>query len=222
MNKIKKEHFIKLTHFLGTVLGPKYEVVFHVVEKNTVSMAAIANNHISGRTLSSPLTSFAMSLLQDKIYLHKDFISNYKAVADSDKIIRGSTFFIKDNDKLEGFLCINHDTTELVDAISKLMELENFGNIPDILGLDEEFGNKDKNEAINVEKLEQSIEDILNEHLTPLLSKNEKSLSVAQKEHIIGILFDKGIFRIKGAIPIVSKHLNLSEPSVYRYLKKLK
>lgn len=224
MNQAKKEHFIKLTHFLGTVLGPKYEVVFHIVEKNTVSMAAIVNNHISGRTLSSPLTSFAINLLQDKVYLHKDFVSNYKAVADSDKVIKGATFFIKNNDKLEGFICINHDTSELVETISKLIELENLGSFADILGMDDKFGAINSEEQmLSIEKLDQSIEDILQNHLDPeLLVDNKKSLSISQKENIVKLLLDKGIFRIKGAIPIVSKHLNISEPSVYRYLKKLK
>ena len=59
MNNVQKKYFIGLTHFLGNVLGPKYEVVFHSFEKNKASMEAIANSHVSGRTLSSPLSSFA-------------------------------------------------------------------------------------------------------------------------------------------------------------------
>ena len=95
MNNIQKKYFIGLTHFLGNVLGPKYEVVFHSFDKNKAHMEAIANSHVSGRTLSSPLSSFGSSLLQDKVYLDKDFVFNYKAVADSEKVIRGATYFIK-------------------------------------------------------------------------------------------------------------------------------
>ena len=109
MNNVQKKYFIGLTHFLGNVLGPKYEVVFHSFDKNKAHMEAIANSHVSGRTLSSPLSSFGSSLLQDKVYLDKDFVFNYKAVADSEKVIRGATYFIKNGDKLEGILCINHD-----------------------------------------------------------------------------------------------------------------
>ena len=95
MNNVQKKYFIGLTHFLGSVLGPKYEVVFHSFDKNKAHMEAIANSHVSGRTLSSPLSSFASSLLQDKVYLDKDFIFNHKAVADSEKVIRGATYFPK-------------------------------------------------------------------------------------------------------------------------------
>ena len=91
MNNVQKKYFIGLTHFLGNVLGPKYEVVFHSFDKNKAHMEAIANSHVSGRTLSSPLSSFGSSLLQDKVYLDKDFVFNYKAVADSEKVIRGQT-----------------------------------------------------------------------------------------------------------------------------------
>ena len=78
------------------------------------------------------LALFGSSLLQDKVYLDKDFVFNYKAVADSEKVIRGATYFIKNGDKLEGILCINHDTSELVDVMTKLISLENLGNFVNI------------------------------------------------------------------------------------------
>ena len=114
---------------------------------------------------SSPLSSFGSSLLQDKVYLDKDFIFNYKAVADSEKVIRGATYFIKNGDKLEGILC---------------------------------------------------------EYLDFTLLDSDKPLSLRQRENAVQVLFDKGIFNIKGAIPMVAKYLKISEPSVYRYLKAIK
>ena len=222
MNNVQKKYFIGLTHFLGNVLGPKYEVVFHSFDKNKAHMEAIANSHVSGRTLSSPLSSFGSSLLQDKVYLDKDFIFNYKAVADSEKVIRGATYFIKNGDKLEGILCINHDTSELVDVMTKLISLENLGNFVNILGIDAAFAEVEEAEIINKEKLENSIEDILCEYLDFTLLHSDKPLSLRQRENAVQVLFDKGIFNIKGAIPMVAKYLKISEPSVYRYLKAIK
>ena len=49
MNDEQKELFIKLTHFLGQVLGKSYEVVFHIISKKGSYIAAIENSHISGR-----------------------------------------------------------------------------------------------------------------------------------------------------------------------------
>ena len=100
------------------------------------------------------------------MYLDKDFVFNHKAVADSEKVIRGATYFIKNGDKLEGILCINHDTSELVDVMTKLISLENLGNFVNIfLGIDAAFAEVEEAEIINKEKLENSIEDILCEYL---------------------------------------------------------
>ena len=222
MNRLQKKYFIGLTHFLGNVLGPKYEVVFHSFEKNKASMEAIVNSHVSGRNLSSPLSSFASNMLQEKVYLDKDFIFNYKAVADSDKTIRGSTFFIKNGKRLEGILCINHDTSELMDAMTKLISLENLGNFINVLGFDPALDRSDDAGIPNKERVEHSIEDILSEYIDINLLNSEKNLTLRQKENSIRILFDKGVFNIKGAIPMVAKYLKISVPSVYRYLKLIR
>ena len=43
--------------FLGSVLGPDYEVVLQDLSNINHSVIAIENGHISGRTIGSPLTS---------------------------------------------------------------------------------------------------------------------------------------------------------------------
>ncbi|THA03535.1 helix-turn-helix domain-containing protein, partial [Rodentibacter pneumotropicus] len=146
----------------------------------------------------------------------------YKAVGDSNKLIRGSTYFIKNGDKLEGILCINHDTSELVDTMSKLISLENLGVFVNLLGIDSAFAEMEESEIISQEKLENSVEDILSEYIDLTLLDSDKSLTLRQKENSIRVLFEKGIFNIKGAVPFVAKYLRISEPSVYRYLKNIK
>lgn len=66
MDEGQKQQFIKLTYFLGEVLGEQYEIVFHVITEDGAYIAAIANNHISGRSLDSPLTAFASEFMQNK------------------------------------------------------------------------------------------------------------------------------------------------------------
>ena len=124
--------------------------------------------------------------------------------------------------KYDLVLCINHDTSELVDVMTKLISLENLGNFVNILGIDAAFAEVEEAEIINKEKLENSIEDILCEYLDFTLLHSDKPLSLRQRENAVQVLFDKGIFNIKGAIPMVAKYLKISEPSVYRYLKAIK
>ncbi|EAL3923129.1 DNA-binding protein [Campylobacter upsaliensis] len=215
MGEEQKEQFIRLTHFLGEVLGVQYEVVFHIIEKDGARIAAIANNHISGRTLNSPLTAFASELIQNKRYLETDFLCDYKALVGQSKLIRGSTFFIKHGDDLVGILCINHDTSIMRDIVCKIIDLEKIGDMGAFLG-------KCEFNSPSVETLSPSIEDILAQSVDASYLNSKYQLSIEQKEELVGKLYEKGIFNIRGAVPIVAKFLKISEPSVYRYLKNLK
>lgn len=221
MEEIQKKQFISLTYFLGQVLGPSYEIVFHVVTKKGAYVAAIANNHISGRTIDAPLSTFATELVQNKRYLEEDFLCDYKALIGKSKVVRGSTFFIKNADRLVGILCINHDTSKIKDAICKIIELENLEGFDKFL----DFSNDNAlrvDDLTNVETLSHSIEDILAQSIDMNYLNSDYQLSITQKEEIAKTLYEKGVFNIKGAIPIVAKFLKISEPSVYRYLKKFK
>ena len=278
MDEKQKELFVKLTHFLGEVLGKNYEIVFHIISAEGSYIAAIANNHISKRTINSPLTDFASKLLQEKAYLKQDFLCNYKALTQENKLLQGSTFFIKQGQELVGILCINHDTSELCEAVHKIIELENLSGFEGLLA--QSFGGgfssanaagiasasfssanatttsvasensvnftsvgalnlengaansstasafaanaSDGSRQISIENLSLSIEDILAQHIDLNYLKSGFTLSTKQKGDIIKTLYDKGIFNIKGSLYQVAKLLNISEPSVYRYLNKLK
>lgn len=217
MNEEEKELFIKLTHFLGHVLGRRYEVVLHTISPEGSYIAAIVNNHISGRTIHSPLTEFASNLIQEKTYLKEDYLCNYKASTNNNKTLQGSTFFIKKKQKLVGILCINHDNTEMKNAISKILEIEQISDFGTIV----ESSNISIKES-NVENLSLNIEDILAQYVDLNYLKSGFMLTSTQKNDIIEKLYNKGIFNIKGVIPIVAKLLKTSEPSIYRYLKKIK
>ncbi|MBZ7940966.1 MULTISPECIES: helix-turn-helix transcriptional regulator [Campylobacter] len=221
MDEKQKEQFIKLTKFLGQVLGKQYEVVFHVIDKKGTYIAAIENNHISGRTLESPLNAFISELIQKKVYLKKDFLYDYKALVEKNKFVRGSTFFIKNSDELVGILCINHDASVIRDAICKIIDIEKLDDMGEFLSQDES-SNLEINDLANVETLSRSIEEILAQNIDMSYLNSNYQLSITQKEEIAKTLYEKGIFNIKGAVAIVAKFLKISEPSVYRYLKKFK
>lgn len=221
MDEGQKQQFIKLTYFLGEVLGEQYEIVFHVITEDGAYIAAIANSHISGRSLDSPLTAFASELMQNKKYLEKDFLCDYKALVGKSKLIRGSTFFIKNHDKLVGILCINHDTSIMRDLICRIIDIEKLGDMSEFLNQDKE-NNTSVDSLGNIETLSHSIEEILAQSIDMNYLNSDYQLSMAQKEEITKTLYQKGIFNIKGSVPIVARFLKISEPSVYRYLKNFK
>ncbi|WP_053368042.1 helix-turn-helix transcriptional regulator [Bacillus sp. FJAT-27245] len=228
-NKSKKkeiiDHYKKLVEFLGTVLGENYEVILHIIEKGRSYVGAISNSHISGRTVNAPLTGLALNMMQEKTYLDRDYITNYKGLTKIGTEIRGSTYFIKDeNNELIGMLCINFDA-------SKHRKIAN-----DILGLvqtqlnmilpaaDETVfsGRKailEQPEHEMIEYFSDSIEEVVHSIVDPSLLNPNIILKQEQKIEIIKQLYMKGIFQLKGAVSQVATLLNVSEPSVYRYLK---
>ncbi|MGX6962683.1 helix-turn-helix transcriptional regulator [Vagococcus xieshaowenii] len=213
---MKKEnlHFYQsLTHFLGKTLGKNFEVVLHILEKDNYHIAAIENSHISGRSLNSPVTEFALELIQDNRHLDKDYVVNYKAQTVNGQALRGATFFIKNEDKqLEGLLCINQDVSKYEQLSKELLALA---------GLTQTCPSEFKEEHLidTVEVLDESIEDIVHTIIKPELLTSNASLSKEQTLDVIHQLNEKGIFQIKGAVMRVADILNISEPSVYRYIK---
>lgn len=216
MDKNQKQRFTKLVDFLGKALGENYEVVLHDISEKGSSIVAITNNHISNRTANSPLTGFALDLLKSGAYKDKDFIVDYKAATKGGKSIQGSTFFIKENDKILGMLCINHDDTAYKDMADQILKL---GNIHEPKSKTIESFTEAKVEV--VEYLSESIEDIIATIIDPSFLNDKVSIRPEKKQKIINALFEKGIFNIKGAVLQVAEVLNMSEQSVYRYLKKV-
>ena len=104
--------YTTLVNFLGEALGPCYEVVLQDLSNERSGIVAIANGHISGRSIGSPLTGNALKLIMSRSYEESDTELNYKGMLDNGHITRSSTMFLYENGKPAGLLCINFDPTE--------------------------------------------------------------------------------------------------------------
>ena len=60
MTKELFQQYSILVDYLGKVLGPDYEIVLHDLTQSNKEVVAIANGHISGRTVGGPLTNTAL------------------------------------------------------------------------------------------------------------------------------------------------------------------
>jgi len=223
-NKEIIDHYKKLVEFLGKVLGENYEVILHIIEKGNSYVGAIANNHISGRTVNAPLTGLALKMMKDKTFLDNDYITNYKGVTKLGGEIRGSTHFIKDENKeLIGMLCINFDSSKHKKIAIDIMDLVQTQLNMISPALDEtSISKKEKIEQPDHEFIEyfsDSIDEVVKSIVDPSLLNPNIILRQEQKIEIIKQLHKKGIFQLKGAVSQVAELLNISEPSIYRYLK---
>ena len=187
---------------------------------------AIANSHISGRKLGAPLTNMSLSILRDKSYEHTDYHLHYYSINVNGKDLRSSTFFIKDNGKLIGLLCINFGDSRCQNICDRILSLCH----PDLFVTDvlpqagatwdealedcpaaEKFCNSA--DAVAVDSINWELErmGVTPEQLTP-----EKRLQV------IAALEAGGLFLLKGAVKSAAASLRCSQASVYRYITQIK
>ncbi|QEK11414.1 transcriptional regulator [Crassaminicella thermophila] len=222
MNQNILKQYSILVEFLGKALGPDYEVVLHDVSDYTNSIVAIANGHVSGRTIGAPMTNLGLTVISDKSYKDIDYKINYNGISKDQRLLRSSTLFIKDeNEELVGMLCINFDDKRYVDLSNQILKL---------CHPDELIEKNSTYESINsilddeTESFPDSIAEVTNTVLNKILSKNNipiERLTQDERLKVVDILNQKGIFMLKGAVSEVAKQLRCSEPSIYRYLNKL-
>lgn len=206
--------------FLGKVLNNNFEIALLDLRNGVNSITQIANGHVSGRMVGAPITDLALQILASESYKEKDFIVNYKGLTSNNSYLRSSTFFIKEDDKLIGMLCINVDMSCYTDICSQILSLGG-ANVSSI----ELFSpDSDPNTPVTSENfannLTDSIEKIIKkcsyEIHTPF-----KRLTQDEKLEFVNVLSQTGLFMMKGSIPAVAEHLNCSEATVYRYLSKI-
>lgn len=218
INPILKR-YIPLVEFLGNVLGKNSEVVLHDLCNLDNSIIAISNGHVSGRTVGAPITNFALKMIRnEKNNKNKKYMLNYNGYSKFNCELKSSTFFIRDSkDNLIGLLCINTDETifHKLKEVTSLLE-DNFN----ILQLE-------KNNLIleDTERFTSSIEEIVENAINDVLlmkNKNINELKQHDRLEIIANLNSDGVFLLKGAVTELAKQLKISEPTIYRYLQKIK
>lgn len=203
------KQFIPLVEAVAETFGRNCEVVLHDLSKPRQSVIKIANGHITGRDVGSPATDFILSLIKNKDI--PDLIVGYRTRTKKGHDLKSTTIFIRNNKKkIVGALCINLDITPYVSAKNALEEL--CMNIS---------AQGDSREV--PEKFESSVDNLIQE----LLEKNIKKIGMPvahmrkeDKLQIIRNLKKDGLFLIKGSGKKVSNELNISLPTIYKYLEE--
>ena len=214
MNDILKK-YVPLVEFLGIVLGKHCEIVLQdCAEKQCI--VSIANGEVSGRKEGAPLTDFALRIMSEGEWNDKDYKCLYNGTTSDSRKLQSSTYFIKDNDKLIGMLCINVDVTkykELSDAILKLG-----GLMPDTF----EF-NLESNVAYE-ETFSEDLSDVIRNNIMQILDDTSippDRLRQEEKIDLVRQLNSRGIFQLKGAVSAAAEEFSCSEATMYRYLSKI-
>ena len=213
------EPYAKLVYFLSAALGDNCEVALHDLTSKDQEIVAISNNPISGREVGAKLSNLSLHYLEEKQYLNHDYVMNYKTVGNDGKLMRAATYFIKEEGREMpvGMLCINVNISDLEYLTSTIKK---------ILGIKEEKDIEFKMDN-PVEILSSPLDEMIDMYIKECLEKMgfpsyflAERLNVDEKIKVVKYLQEKGTFKVKGAIVLVAEKLAVSEPTVYRYLKK--
>ena len=213
------EPYAKLVYFLSAALGDNCEIALHDLTSKDQEIVAISNNPISGREVGAKLSNLSLHYLEEKQFLNHDYVMNYKTVGNDGKLMRAATYFIKEEGREMpvGMLCINVNISDLEYLTSTIKK---------ILGIKEEKDIEFKMDN-PVEILSSPLDEMIDMYIKECLEKMgfpsyflAERLNVDEKIKVVKYLQEKGTFKVKGAIVLVAEKLAVSEPTVYRYLKK--
>ena len=208
------ERYIPVVEFMGDICGKNYEIILHDVSTPERSVIAACNGHLSGRRVGDPMTELAKELIQTGAYLDHDYVANYEGRTRGGKRFVSSTFFIKEDGELRGLICVNHDISGMETVQRAVQNLMDAFHVPE------------KNVRAEItETLDNSIEGIsstLIRKTIAAVTNPGRPPRAEEKEAVIQTLYRRGVFNTKGAVREIADALGISEPTVYRYLHKIK
>lgn len=214
------EPYEKLVGFLGKALGDNVEIALHDLTTKEQVIVAIANGHISNRDIGTKLSNLSIHYLETKQYKDHDYVMNYKTTGQDGKLLRSATLFIKEPDKELpiGMLCVNVNISDfdyLETTLKKILGIKETKDVEFELDNPIEILSSPLDEMIDL-----YIKECLEQMGLPSYFLVER-LNVEEKIKVVKYLQDKGTFKVKGAIVLVAERLAVSEPTIYRYLKKI-
>jgi len=212
-NNVK--NLLPVADFLGAVLGDNTEIIVHDLTSYNQSIVHIINGHISNRKIGDPITDLVVEFITNESKGDKQFICNYNSKTINNKLLYSSTYFIRDEkNDIVGALCLNSDYHEFQKSLSFFTSL-----LPNYVD--------DKTLALNniKENLNSNPQELTGNKIDEIIKQfniTPQRMTTIEKTEVITALNDCGIFNIRGSVPEVAEKLNMSEPSVYRYIKKIK
>lgn len=202
------ESYKKMMHFISHLLAGDCEIVLHKVQEDTCVIEEIINPVITGREKGQ--FTDVLGLYHSEEHAQEDFSNTRYYTSKNGSTVKANTFFIKNSeDKLIGMMCVNMNVSALVDAHNWIVSFME-GYVPKAVESDV--------------KASDTIEDYTFNTIDQVVAESKihpSRMSVEEKIEILRILDMKGVFRVKGTMNYISKKLNISEPTLYRYLKEV-
>lgn len=195
---------------VASMFGRDCEIAVHDLRNPTHSLVHLANGHVTGRSLGSPIRDLILTVIPS-LEEGENVLGGYETVLESGARLKSTTAIIRDDDGTPVVaFCINYDTGRIQTAVSALGEFVSVSQPP----ADEAEIQVSFDDAAGV--LETLVGNVIEE-----FGLSGTRLSRSERLQAVEFLEAKGAFRIKGAVALVAQRLGVSEPTVYRYIAKV-
>jgi predicted transcriptional regulator YheO len=203
--------FLPLVDAIAETLGKNCEVVLHDLSKPEQSIVRIANGHITGRDVGGPATGLVLRYIGKPT--KTEALVGYRTRTNTGAELKSTTMLIKNAKGLViGALCINIDITGYL-SVKKTLEQLCLLSDPE-----------PDEQRESPESFESSVDSLIHETLEQSISKTGKPVAYMRKEdklRVIRDLKERGLFLIKGSARRISRELNVSLATTYKYLEEI-
>ncbi len=202
------DRYIQVANVLGQMFQNVLEVVVHNFADLDHAIVHIVNGHISGRCVGGPVSELNMRRLLEEDQF-PDEIINYTSRNQRGQMLKSSSIAIRDHKgKIIGAFCFHFDISQF-DQFQKFLEVFVSSNVHSLIGVNDFGANQPHDEEIKNEIDAWALQRGL----------YTSQLSYKDKQAIVEHLYNRGIFKKRGAISIVANVLQLTRQSIYNYLE---
>lgn len=207
--------YIPLLEYMSKTFGKNCEAILYDIDLPYPVVVAVYNNVVTGQHVGESAPYIIQNIVAENSGAACNFLpGNMMQIEMNNKLIRCSNYFIKDTaGKSVGLICLNIDLTALK-AVTD--ELHSFFELSQPSFLSEEAAEK-KNNSTNA--LEEMMLNLISETIESS-QKRPSVMSIEEKKHFVGQLHSKGVSLLKGSVNVVADIMEVSDQTVYRYLKE--
>ncbi|MRW91422.1 hypothetical protein GJ699_15630 [Duganella sp. FT80W] len=207
-----------IVQMLGGIVGPHIEVVLHDITKPDGSVVAIANGHISGRSVGASILNgpkddkgFAAATAElsksgDPVH---SVIEGYETVSASHRPLKSGTVIFRDSaGNPFAALCLNADMSNFEMAHAWLGQF-----LRPALLASQPAGEKPEMDVL----MQEIIADAVRRNGKPITM-----MSKAEKTQAVLTMQQRGLFIVKGGVERAAAALGVTRYTIYNYLEALR
>lgn len=211
MNNINEEKdlLVRILDMLERHFGNRSEIVLHDLTLDYEhTIVDIRNAHITERKIGDCGSNLGLEVLRETAANGDQY--NYITYTRDAKILRSSSLYIRNCEKVIGAICINTDITDSVKFENYLHSINNYSL--------ESEGKKKEFFATDVKQL---LEHFLKDG-EDIVGKPASYMNKEDKMIFLKYLDDNGAFLITKSSDRVCEFLNISRFTLYSYLEALR